>query len=1108
VTGPDNDATRTGLHAHADLQTGAVLAGRFRIESLLGVGGMGVVYRATDLSLDVPVALKLLRPELASRPEAFERFRQELLLARQVSNPHVVRIHDIGQHEGRWLISMDYIEGEALDRRLDREGRMAPVEALRIARQVALGLGAAHARGVVHRDLKPANILIDREGNAYVNDFGVARSLVSSGMTQSGSVVGTPDYLSPEQARGETVDPRSDLYALGLILYEMLSGELPFSGGTVAEVLGQRMVRTPVPVTRKRPEVPAWIARLLDKLLRPQPAHRFRDAQALVAAIDAGSMPREFHPGRRGWLGFAAVLLLALGLTTAGWWLNQQRGGDAVVTQLPPLQRMLVLPIEAAPAADASAGAEAGADAALDDRLRALTDRLRETLSVAGVAVVDSERTWQALRQLDPTGTARMNVDGLRGVAAADRALRIRLQREGAGWRMQASVHGGADVPAPIAGPIATEPVAALVAGLAPLATALGLAPAALALDLPPAVVLEQHGAGLRTQQGGDHASALATYQAASGSAPNDPWLWLAQVEAARAIGEMDAADAAISGASSAAASASAPLRQRVEAVAAALEGDAETEVARWQALAQAQPDDTRAALQLARARGGGGDFETAIAELRALTEKDDNDPRAWYELGKFSIMQGDARRAVDEYLVRALVLYKRSRDLYGQAEAVNALGVGYGRLGQTADAEEQYRKAVELRRAVGNRRGVATSLRNLASVVSLRGEFAAAQRHLEEARALYEALGDRDGLAATDNEAGLLAEERGDYPQALESFRSALQAWQQSGDTYRVAEALNSIGYAHYQLGAYDSAQAFWRQAADAFTRLGDLTGEIRTTQNLALLDIARGRWAEAREPLERTRQQAEQQQMLEEVAVSRRNLAELALWEGRIDLALHEAAQAEALFRQRDDQRGATDAGLLRVQALLAAGATVQARQALQALREPLQQASSEQRAMAALVEAEIARDERARTQENAALAEAARLAKASGVRQLQLHAQLQRAAQAGAANPALDAETMKLGHAGLRLAWLEQAMERALARGDNDAALGHYAEARERLRDQPYLRAHVLHGLAQRAHRAAGDTRAAEEAQAAATAALDAVRARIPENLRAAFEAALQE
>ncbi len=244
---PAVGATVTGMLTMAELRPGDVVADRFRVMRLLGMGGMGVVYQAHDMELDVDVALKLLRPELASRPDAFERFRQELLLARQVSSPHVVRIHDLVRHGEVWLISMDFVPGQSLERLLDTKGHLPPEDAIRIVRQLALGLAAAHQRGVVHRDLKPANVLMTEDGEARITDFGVARSAGSTGITVSGVIIGTPEYLSPEQARADPVDGRSDLYALGLIFFEMLTGTLPFRGGTPAEMLAQRIVRDPPP---------------------------------------------------------------------------------------------------------------------------------------------------------------------------------------------------------------------------------------------------------------------------------------------------------------------------------------------------------------------------------------------------------------------------------------------------------------------------------------------------------------------------------------------------------------------------------------------------------------------------------------------------------------------------------------------------------------------------------------------------------------------------------------------------------------------------------------------------------------------------------------------
>ena len=236
---------------------------------------MGLVYEAWDEQLSVRVALKVLRPELARKPDAFARFRQELLLARQVSSPHVVRIHDLVQHGESWMISMDFIAGQSLEQRIDQGTPLPLEEALRITRQLALGLAAAQARGVVHRDLKPANVLLDTAGNAYISDFGVARAAGATRMTGTGMVVGTPDYLSPEQARADELDGRSDQYALGLILREMLTGKLPFSGGTAAEMLTQRVLNEAPSIATVRNDLPMWVVTLADRLLRRRAVQRF-----------------------------------------------------------------------------------------------------------------------------------------------------------------------------------------------------------------------------------------------------------------------------------------------------------------------------------------------------------------------------------------------------------------------------------------------------------------------------------------------------------------------------------------------------------------------------------------------------------------------------------------------------------------------------------------------------------------------------------------------------------------------------------------------------------------------------------------------------------------
>ena len=1098
----DGDATRTGLQLRADFAPGTLIGGRYRVEAILGIGGMGVVYRARDEALGVTVALKLLRAELAHREDVLERFRQELLLARQVSNPHVVRIHDLAQHDGHWLISMDYVDGEPLDRRIDRSGRMDVEEAITIARQVADGLQAAHARGVVHRDLKPANILLDAQGNAFVGDFGVARSLAGSGagrasLTGVGAVVGTPDYLSPEQARGEAADARSDLYALGLILYEMLAGKLPFAGGTLAETMAQRMVRAPESIDVARPGLPRWLARLVDRLLRPQPAHRLQDAAEVLRVLERRELARDLRPRRATWIGLAALLVLALGAAALWQWRVQSPAVQALVASA-PLDRLLVLPLAGSgdPARDAALGAHLQLALA----------------SVPGFAVVDAERTQLALRLVDPAGTDTPDAAALRREAAARRILQPRLVRDGTRWKLEATLlREAADAPLPLPGPAAATPGAALRGWLADaqVRAQLGFAPQAASADalrLPAAeAALDAFGAGLLSRRAGRLDEALRDFRAATDAQPDYAVAWLARSRVAQDVGAQEQAlDAAVRAQNAATDPA---LRARTDAQRAMLEGDAPAAAALWRRRLQVTPADTLAELNLARALAAGGDFDGALQALKALTARDAGDPRAWFELGKLSILRGKARIAVDDYLTRALVGFKRGRDAYGEAETVNALGVGYGRLGQTSDAAEQYRKAIELRRKLGNQRGVATSLRNLANTLSLTGDFAAADAALKEARDLNVALGDQAGHAAVDNELGLLAEERGDYPAALAAFRSALRTWQQVGDAHGSAEALNNIGFAHYQLGAYGDAQVYWQQARDAYARLGDATGEVRTRQNLGLLETARGRWGEARQELEASLRQSARLQMPEEAAVSRRNLAELDLLQGRLGSALEQAGQAEAACDARDDSRGRSDAALLRAEAYLAAAAPAQARAALEAIQADLDGTSLEQQALARLLESRVAAAGGDRRDATRALRQAQDAARRSGVRALQLRIALEQARGDATRLAALDAPTAALGHAALRLDWLRERMRIALARNDVAAANAAYREASGLLRGGEALHSPALHALGALARQAAGDVAGAQSAQARATQARAAIRDTLPVALRSGFDRAGQ-
>jgi len=266
----------------APVEEGVVLGGRYQILKRLGEGGMGAVYKARDHELDRLVALKVIRPELAGHPDILRRFKQELILARQVTHKNVVRIFDLGSADGRKFITMDYIEGRDLKGILVERGKLPAGEVVPIFQQICRGLEAAHVEGVVHRDLKPQNVMVDDAGRVWLMDFGLARSMELAGLTRTGVLMGTPDYMSPEQARAEKVDARSDLFSLGIIVYEMLTGRLPFEADTLMAKLLQRVQQRATPVTEVDPDIPASLGAVVGKCLERDVAKRYQSVGEIL----------------------------------------------------------------------------------------------------------------------------------------------------------------------------------------------------------------------------------------------------------------------------------------------------------------------------------------------------------------------------------------------------------------------------------------------------------------------------------------------------------------------------------------------------------------------------------------------------------------------------------------------------------------------------------------------------------------------------------------------------------------------------------------------------------------------------------------------------------
>jgi predicted Ser/Thr protein kinase len=274
---------------------GEVIADRYEIEELVGTGGMSSVYKARDRLLERNVALKILHEQYTSDDDFVERFKREARAVAQLSHPNIVTVIDRGEDGGRQFIVFEYIDGENLKERLVKSGRLSVADALELALQVARALAFAHEQGLIHRDVKPQNVLLNGDGRAKVTDFGIARSLDVDGMTQTGTVLGTSNYIAPEQASGQRVDEHSDIYSLGVVLYELLAGVVPFPGENFVVVAMKHVNEPPPSLLDVRKNVPLRVAAAVDRALEKDPAQRFPSMDAFAAELEACLVALE-HP--------------------------------------------------------------------------------------------------------------------------------------------------------------------------------------------------------------------------------------------------------------------------------------------------------------------------------------------------------------------------------------------------------------------------------------------------------------------------------------------------------------------------------------------------------------------------------------------------------------------------------------------------------------------------------------------------------------------------------------------------------------------------------------------------------------------------------------------
>jgi serine/threonine protein kinase/lipopolysaccharide biosynthesis regulator YciM len=415
-----------------ELTTGSTFAGRYQVIEELGHGGMGRVYKVQDTKIGEKIALKLIRPEAGLDKRSLDRFSNELKLARKIRHKNVCQMFDLGEDQGTRYITMEYVHGEDLKQLIRKVGRLSPGQAVGIARQVCEGLEEAHKLGIVHRDLKPQNIMVDEDGKARIMDFGIARSLSGKSMTGAGVMIGTPEYMSPEQVEGKDVDQRSDIYSLGVILYEMVAGRLPFVGDTPISIAHKQKYEAPEDPKKLNTQVSDDLARLILKCLAKDEGKRFQSAAELgteLGRIEAGlpttdrlvaerktatsrEITLKFTPKKLLVPGIAFLALISVGL---------------ILWRVLPSKKLALSPSSSGqPTLAVLYFENKSGDAKLDYLREVLAELINTDLSQSKyIRVVTSEEIYTTLKKLGLTDARKYSSEDIEKIAAQTRASHV-----------------------------------------------------------------------------------------------------------------------------------------------------------------------------------------------------------------------------------------------------------------------------------------------------------------------------------------------------------------------------------------------------------------------------------------------------------------------------------------------------------------------------------------------------------------------------------------------------------------------------------------------------------------------------------------------------------
>lgn len=912
--------TGAGQTAFISIKPGSLLGNRYEILEILGEGGMGAVYKARDRELDRLVALKVIRPELAGRPEILQRFKQELILARKVTHRNVIRIFDLGEADGIKFITMEFIEGHDLKSVLARDGKLSPDRAVEIMQQVCLALEAAHTEDVVHRDLKPQNIMVDQQGRASVMDFGIARSLEFGGMTQTGALIGTPEYMSPEQVRGEHVDARSDLFALGIIFQEILTGIVPYQAETAMASMFKRTKERAVPVRQLNPAVPPYLSDIVSKCLEIEPKDRFQTAREIYDALEAwksgAAAPIRIRTAR--WVRRAVRDRKAMGITAAAVVLLA--GAVVLRNKVPYLHSdNSVAPGEVRSLAIVSFRNASG-DASLDWLGSSLADMLNTDVGQsARLRMVSPDRVHQTLRDLRIGANAELDPDTLRRIAelcTADTVIWGQYARNGDQIHVQAHLE---DLKRQHT--VSLNAVAAgendLVGTVNKLARSIrenlslssrALEEMAAAAFTPTSSSMEavrNYTQGLELARQGNQIEAVRRFQAATGADPNFALAFSMLAQSYARLGYQQQAEDNASKSVDLSSNLPAVEKYMIQAVNARIGNNYQNALDAYTKLAGLMPNDAQVQFALGELYDQHGEYDNAHEHFAQALKSDPRYLDALRSMGYVEYERGNPQGSLD-YLNRALSLAVQLNDQQGKATVLHDLGQSYAQLNRPQDALQNLQQSFDIEQQIGDKKGMAANLDQMAVVYASLGNSAEAEKTYQRELRLRQDLGDQDGLAMALINFGGLMRDLGRFDEALANTKQALQIELQLGNQARQATCLSDIGVIYAMMAKYDDALTYQQRAVDILQKLNLPNDLAMDLTNLGLTYTMIGQFDQALNSNLQGLEQARKTGNKAWIAAIDDNLAQLFAMEGRYGAALSAQEDSVANAQQLEQKSG----------------------------------------------------------------------------------------------------------------------------------------------------------------------------------------------------------